>query len=69
MHANTEPSAFTGWHRPHARSPWWPVVRGDSEGACWASLLTEICGGDKIVLAAGRDPNHRASGTQARSAT
>lgn len=45
-----------GWYRPNRRQPWRSVVPADDERDCLNKLLNELPG-DKIVLAAGRDPN------------
>jgi len=56
----TEPDhAFAGWSRKNSAFAWRRVVTAESEAECWNLLLGHTEGGDKCVLAAGRDPNQR----------
>jgi hypothetical protein len=57
MTETSDRSAFVGWHRPHARAHWRPVVEAEGEDECWAMLLAAVAGGDKTVTKNPADPD------------
>jgi hypothetical protein len=62
MYDSQQPkTAFAGWLR-RGRGPWRVVAAGASYGECLAELLKVKCDrhADRLVLAAGRDPNQKA---------
>jgi hypothetical protein len=48
---------YCGWHRTAPGFVWVKVTEADSPTACLDRLLECTRGGDKMVLADGKDPN------------
>jgi hypothetical protein len=68
MNSPADRSAWTGWHRPHARAAWRAVVEAEGEDECWALLLVTVAGGDKTVTRSPADPNRPDAGACTRVA-
>lgn len=60
-------AAFAGWHRRNRHCPWCLIVDGATEAECWDRLLSQApLGGEKCVLPADIDPNHKPAPNTAR---